>query len=70
MFEIFKSAVSKIKNKEKEVHKEEVKALSSIVALLGEAASVDGNIGDEEFSNSLGVPTPLQATTTIFALCS
>ena len=51
MFEIFKSAVSKIKNKEKGVHKEEVKALSSIVALLVEAASVDGNIGDEEKSH-------------------
>ena len=51
MFEIFKSAVSNIKNKEKGVHKEEVKALSSIVDLLVEAASVDGNIGDEEISH-------------------
>ena len=51
MFEIFKSAISKIKNNDKEVHKEEVKALSSIVALLVEAASVDGNIGGEEKSH-------------------
>ena len=51
MFEIIKSAVSKIKNNEKEVHKEEVKGLSSIVALLVEAASVDGNIGEEEKSH-------------------
>ena len=51
MFEIIKSAVRKIKNNEKEVHKEEVKALSSIVALLVEAASVDGNIGEEEISH-------------------
>ena len=51
MFEIFKSAISKIKNNEKEVHKEELKALSSIVALLVEAASVDGNIGGEEKSH-------------------
>ena len=51
MFEIFKSAISKIKNNDKEVHKEEVKALSSIVALLVEAASIDGNIGEEEKSH-------------------
>ena len=51
MFEIFKSAISKIKNNEIEVHKEEVKALSSIVALLVEAASVDGNIGEAEKSH-------------------
>jgi len=51
MFEIFKSAISKIKNNDKEVHKVEVKALSSIVALLVEAASVDGNIGGEEKSH-------------------
>ena len=51
MFEIFKSAISKIKNNDKEVHKEEVKALSSIVALLVEAASVDGNIGEAEKSH-------------------
>ena len=53
MFEIFKSAINKIKNNDKEVHKEEVKALSSIVALLVEAASVDGNIGEEEKSHIL-----------------
>ena len=53
MFEIFKSAISKIKNNDKEVHKEEVKALSSIVALLVEASSVDGNIGEEEKSHIL-----------------
>jgi len=51
MFEIFKSAISKIKNNDKEVNKEEVKSLSSIVALLVEAASVDGNIGEEEKSH-------------------
>ena len=53
MFELFKSAINKIQNNEKEVHKEEVKALSSIVALLVEAASVDGNIGEEEKSHIL-----------------
>jgi len=53
MFELFKSAINKIQNNEKEVHKEEIKALSSIVALLVEAASVDGNIGEEEKSHIL-----------------
>ena len=53
MFELFKSAINKIQNNEKEVHKEEVKALSSIVALLVEAASVDGNIGEKEKSHIL-----------------
>ena len=48
MFEIFKSTLNKVKNNEEKIEKDEVKALSSIVSLLVEAASIDGQIGDDE----------------------
>ena len=53
MFEMFKATISKFKNsdenlKNKEIKNEEIKALNSIVALLVEAASIDGNIGLDE----------------------
>ena len=53
MFEIFKSTISKFKNsdenlKNEEIKNEEIKALNSIVALLVEAASIDGEIGLDE----------------------
>ena len=48
MFKIFKSTLNKVKNNDKKIEKDEVKALSSIVSLLVEAATVDGQIGDDE----------------------
>ena len=48
MFEIFKSTLNKVNNNEEKIEKDEVKALSSIVSLLVEAASIDGQIGDDE----------------------
>ena len=48
MFELFKSTVDKIKNNEENIQNDEVKALNSIVALLVEAASIDGEIGNDE----------------------
>ena len=48
MFEIFKSTLNKVKNNEEKIEKDEVKALYSIVSLLVEAASIDGQIGDDE----------------------
>ena len=48
MFELFKSTVDKFKNNEENIQNEEVKALNSIVALLVEAASIDGEIGNDE----------------------
>jgi len=53
MFEMFKATISKFKNsdenlKNEEIKNEEIKALNSIVALLVEAASIDGNIGLDE----------------------
>ena len=48
MFEIFKSTLNKVKNNEEKIEKDEVKAVSSIVSLLVEAASIDGQIGDDE----------------------
>ena len=53
MFEMFKATISKFKNsgenlKNEEIKNEEIKALNSIVALLVEAASIDGEIGLDE----------------------
>ena len=53
MFEMFKATISKFKNsdenlKNEEIKNEEIKALNSIVALLVEAASIDGEIGFDE----------------------
>ncbi len=48
MFEIFKTTLNKVKNNEEKIEKDEVKALYSIVSLLVEAASIDGQIGDDE----------------------
>ena len=48
MFELFKSTVDKFKNNEENIQNDEVKALNSIVALLVEAASIDGEIGNDE----------------------
>ena len=53
MFEMFKATISKFKNsgenlKNEEIKNEEIKALNSIVALLVEAASIDGEIGQDE----------------------
>ncbi|MAC61079.1 MAG: hypothetical protein CMN37_04235 [SAR116 cluster bacterium] len=48
MFELFKTTVSKFKNNEENIQNDEVKALNSIVALLVEAASIDGEIGNDE----------------------
>jgi len=48
MFEILKSTLNKVKNNEERIEKDGVKALSSIVSLLVEAASIDGQIGDDE----------------------
>ena len=48
MFELFKSTVDKIKNNEENIQNDEVKALNSIVSLLVEAASIDGEIGNDE----------------------
>ena len=53
MFEMFKATISKFKNtdesfKNEEIKNEEIKALNSIVSLLVEAASIDGNIGLDE----------------------
>ena len=53
MFEMFKATISKFKNSDEnleneEIKNEEIKALNSIVALLVEAASIDGNIGLDE----------------------
>ena len=55
MFEMFKATISKFKNsdenlKNEEIKNEEIKALNSIVALLVEAASIDGEIGLDENS--------------------
>ena len=55
MFEIFKSTLNKVKNNEEKIEKDEVKALSSIVSLLVEAASIDGQIGDDEKNKILEV---------------
>ena len=53
MFEMFKATISKFKNsdenfKNEEIRNEEIKALNSIVALLVEAALIDGEIGLDE----------------------
>ena len=48
MFELFKTTVSKFKNNEENIQNDEVKAMNSIVALLVEAASIDGDIGNDE----------------------
>ena len=53
MFEMFKATISKFKNsdenlKNEEIKNEEIKALNSIVALLVEAALIDGEIGLDE----------------------
>jgi len=48
MFELFKSTVNKFKNNKENIQKEEINALNSIVALLVEAASIDGEIGSDE----------------------
>ena len=48
MFEIFKSTISKFKNSDENLKNEEIKALNSIVSLLVEAASIDGEIGLDE----------------------
>jgi len=48
MFELFKTIVNKFKNNEENIQNDEVKALNSIVALLVEAASIDGEIGNDE----------------------
>ena len=53
MFEMFKATISKFKNsdenlKNEAIENEEIKALNSIVALLVEAASIDGEIGLDE----------------------
>ena len=48
MFELFKTTVSKFKNNEENIQNDEVKALNSIVSLLVEAASIDGEIGNDE----------------------
>ena len=53
MFEMFKATISRFKNsdenlKNEEIKNEETKALNSIVALLVEAASIDGEIGLDE----------------------
>ena len=53
MFEMFKATISKFKNsdenlKNEDIKNEEIKALNSIVALLVEAASIDGEIGLDE----------------------
>jgi len=48
MFELFKTTINKFKNNEENIQNDEVKALNSIVALLVEAASIDGEIGNDE----------------------
>ena len=48
MFELFKTTVNKFKNNEESIQNDEVKALNSIVSLLVEAASIDGEIGNDE----------------------
>ena len=48
MFELFKTTVNKFKNNEENIQIDEVKALNSIVALLVEAASIDGEIANDE----------------------
>ena len=53
MFEMFKATISKFKNSDEnlrneDIKNEEIKALNSIVALLVEAASIDGEIGLDE----------------------
>ena len=48
MFELFKTTVNKFKNNEENIQNDEVKALNSIVSLLVEAASIDGEIGNDE----------------------
>ena len=55
MFEIFKSTLNKVKNNEEKIERDEVKALSSIVSLLVEAASIDGDIGDDEKNKILSI---------------
>ena len=55
MFEIFKSTLKKVKNNEEKIETDEVKALSSIVSLLVEAASVDGQIGEDEKNKILSI---------------
>ena len=48
MFKLFKTTVNKFKNNEENIQNDEVKAMNSIVALLVEAASIDGEIGNDE----------------------
>ena len=48
MFELFRTTVNKFKNNEENIQNDEVKALNSIVSLLVEAASIDGEIGNDE----------------------
>ena len=55
MFEIFKSTLKKVKNNEEKIETDEVKALSSIVSLLVEAASIDGQIGEDEKNKILSI---------------
>ncbi len=55
MFEIFKSTLNKVKINEEKIESDEVKALSSIVSLLVEAASSDGDIGDDEKNKILNI---------------
>ena len=50
MFELFKTTVNKFKNNEENIQNDEVKALNSIVALFVEAASIDGEIRNDEKS--------------------
>ena len=50
MFDLFKSTVDKFKNNEENIQNDEIKALKSIVALLVEAASIDGEIGELVFT--------------------
>ena len=50
MFELFKTTVSKFKNNEENIKNDEVKAMNSIVSLLVEAASIDGEIGNDEIN--------------------
>ena len=59
MFEIFKSTLNKVKNNEEKIEKDEVKALSSIVSLLVEAASIDGQIGDDEKNKVITAPSAI-----------
>ena len=48
MFNFIKSALRKINKEEENIDKEETEAINAIASLLVEAASVDGNIAEEE----------------------